>query len=255
MSVKSFLVALALACAGLASAQSTSAQARVVYDSRIPTPEPRITESERGRVKFLAGLAMQAGLWDTEDFRPSESCSGEDFQINGVAPGAFTAQGTQQTAYLYMYCSYRPGWSQGLVIVQGNEVVAHYVFTGLAHSMYALRDINRNGFTELVLEGGFTGQGYTEGYLEIAELRPQRRLLGVLNDEFNPPYKDNCGTLEKSLAWTSRIIRVTLGKAPQFTQQVIQGKCGDEKSATFTGAIQPLKLKPSPTGWTSAPTR
>lgn len=251
---------LALACSGLASVQSTSAQAtaaqaRVVYDSRIPTPEPRITESERGRVRFLAGLAMQAGLWDTGDFRPSESCSGEDFQINGVAPGSFTAQGTQQTAYLYMYCYYRPGWSQGLVIVQGNEVVAHYVFTGLAHTMYALKDINRNGFTELVLEGGFTGQGYTEGYLEIAELRPQRRFLGRLNYEFNPPYKSNCGTLEKPLAWTSRIIRVTPGQAPQFTQQVIQGKCGDERTATFTGAIQPLTLKPLPTGWTPAPTR
>jgi hypothetical protein len=250
MLLKTALTALALGCAGLASAQS-----RVLYDSRLPTAEPRITESERGRVKFLAGLAMQAGLWDSGEFGPSGDCSGEDFQINGVAPGSFTVKGAQQTAYLYMYCYYRPGWSQGLVITQGDGVVAHYVFTGLASGMYALGDINRNGFTELVLEGGFTGQGYTEGYLEIAELRPQRRLLGTLNYEFNSPYKDNCGTLDKALAWTSRVIRVTPGVTPQFTQQVIQGKCGNEQVATFTGGIQPLKLKPSPTGWTPAPTR
>lgn len=227
----------------------------MLYDSRIPTPEPRITESERGRVKYLAGLAMQAGLWDTEEFKPSQDCTGEDFQINGVAPGSFTAKGAKQTAYLYMYCSYRPGWSQGLVVTQGNEVVAHYVFTDLAYVLYALKDINQNGFSELVLESGFTGQGYTEGAVKIAELRPQRRFLGVLNYENNPPYKDNCGTLDKVLAWTSRVIRVTPGKTPQFTQQIIQGKCGNEKTATFVGAVQPLKLKSSPTGWTPAPTR
>lgn len=255
MSVKTLLTACALACMGLASAQSISAQARVLYDRRLPTPEPRLTERERGRVKALAVRAMQARLWDTEDFRPSEDCTGEDFQINGAAPGAFTTQGAGQTAYLYTYCSSRPGSSQGLVVVQGDEVAAHYVFTGLAFNLYALRDINRNGFTELVLEGGFFGQGYAEGLLEIAELRPRRRLLGRLNYQFNSPYSDNCGVAETGGTWTSRVIRVVPGAAPQFTQQVIQGKCGDERTATFTGALQPLRLKPSPTGWTPAPIR
>ncbi|WP_146160587.1 hypothetical protein [Deinococcus arcticus] len=49
MLLKTAGAVLALAGAGLASAQS-----RVVYDSRVTTPEPRITESERGRVKYLA---------------------------------------------------------------------------------------------------------------------------------------------------------------------------------------------------------
>lgn len=161
----------------------------------------------------------------------------------------------KQTAYLYSYCYFRPGSKQGVVIMQGNQVLAHYVLTGSAPTLYVLKDINRNGFTELVLEGAGTGQGYTEGYLEIAELGPQRRLLGRLNDEYNSPYSDNCGTLDTPLAWTSRVIRVTPGTRPQFTQQVIQGKCGNERVATFTDAVQPLKLTPLPTGWSPAPIR
>ncbi|PTA69001.1 hypothetical protein [Deinococcus arcticus] len=198
---------------------------------------------------------MQAGLWGTGEFSRFEGCAGEDFQINGVAPGSFTVKGAQQTAYLYMYCYARTGWSQGLIITQGNTVVAHYVFIGMASTMYALKDINQNGFTELVLEGGFTGQGYTEGFLEIAELRPQRRLLGKLNYEFGQPYDDDCGVRSNGGVWSSRVIRVTPGPTPKFTQQLIQGRCGNFKVATSTGPVQPLKLTPAPTGWTPAPTR
>lgn len=247
-------MALTLAVAGVASAQSSTP--RVVYDSRIQTPEPRLTELERGRVEYLARQAMRARLWDSDDFRPSETCGGQDFQINGVAPGAFTQQGAKQTAYLYMYCYYRPGWSQGLVITQGTEVVAHYVFTALAYGLYALKDINQNGFTELVLEGGFTGQGATDSHFEIAELRPQRRLLAQFGYDHPPqPYSDNCGAVESGGTWVSQIIRVIPGKNPQFTAQQLQGKCGNERIVTSTGAIRPVKVQPAPTGWISAPLR
>jgi hypothetical protein len=106
-------------------------------------------------VKYLAEQALGAGVWDVDP----RLCDGRDFTIHGVAPGAFTVKGARQTAYLYTYCFFRPGWNQGLVIVQGNEIVAHYAFTNLASSMYALKDINRNGMTELALEYGFTGRG------------------------------------------------------------------------------------------------
>lgn len=247
-------MALTLAAAGVAAAQSSAA--RVVYDSRLPTPEPRLTEQERGRVKYLAGQAMNQRLWDSPDIRPSETCAGQDFRINGVAPGAFTIKGAKQTAYLYMYCYFRPFWSQGLIITQGNDVVAHYVFNSLAHGLYSLKDINQNGFTELVLEGGFTGQGATEGYFEIAELRPQRRLLAQFNYDHPPqPYSDNCGAVESGGAWVSQVIRIIPGKNPQFTTQQIQGKCDNERIATSTGAIRPVKVQSAPTGWISAPLR
>lgn len=249
MNLNACAVTLLLAGVGIASAQS-----RVLYDSRIPTPEPRLTESERGRIEHLAEQAAQLRLWDEVDFQPSEYCDGKDFGINGVAPGSFTAQGVQQTAYLYTYCYFRPGWKQGLVILQKNEVVAHYVFTALSHSLYALKDINRNGFTELAFEGGFTGQGYTEGWLEIAELSPQRRYVATFNsDTKRLVYESNCGAVESGGVWESLVIRVTPGTTPQYTAQSISGKCGNERVATKVGSILPIPVKAVPTGWTPVP--
>ena len=181
-------------------------------------------------------------------------CTGGDFTVVGVASGAFTVKGARQTAYLYTYCYERPGDLQGLVVVQGSAVVAHYVFVDHLSDMYAVNDVNRNGFTELVLNGGFTGQGATEGWLELAELGPVRRLLGQLDYDHAPqPYLDNCGAVESGGTWSSRVIRVTPGKVPRFTQQAISGRCGNERVATSLGPVRPLVLKPVPTGWTPAP--
>ena len=240
MVLKALFVALTLAGVGAASAQT-----RVVYDSRLPTPEPRLTESERGRVKYLAEQALGAGVWDVDP----RLCDGRDFTIHGVAPGAFTVKGAKQTAYLYTYCFFRPGWNQGLVIVQGNEIVAHYAFTNLASSMYALKDINRNGLTELALEYGFTGQGYTEGGVQVVELRPNRRQLARFE-----AYADDCGVAESGGTWSSQVIRVTPGSTPKFTSQRIEGRCGEERT-TRQDAIRPVTTKVEPTGWVNAPTK
>lgn len=239
----------------LALTTLSSAQSRVLYDPRVPTPEPRLTEQERGRIQYLAEQAMVAYAWDEPAFKPSQmGCDGQDFMINGVAPGSFTARNAQQKAYLYTYCYYRPGWKQGLVIMQGERVVAHYAFTALHSEMYALKDINRNGFTELALGGGFTGQGTTDSYLEIAELAPQRRLLAAFNYVTGHlVWEDNCGAVGEGGTWQALVIRVTPGAAPSFTQQRILGRCTNERVATKTGAILPLKVKPEPTGWKSAP--
>ncbi|MDL2345210.1 hypothetical protein QOL99_13775 [Deinococcus sp. MIMF12] len=243
------MIALALlSCGGLAAAQGN-----VVYDSRLPTPKPNVSPQERSRIQTLASQAARAKAWDTPDFRPSEAgCSGQDFQINGVAPGAFTVKGAKQTAYLYTYCYFRPGWNQGLVITQGSQVLAHYAFTALHSEMYALKDINRNGYTELALSGGFTGQGYTTGYLEVAELAPQRRLLASFNSQNKlSVWEDNCGAVGSGGTWKARVIRVTPGAAPRFTQQPISGRCGNERTATGQGSVQAVKATPEPTGWTA----
>jgi hypothetical protein len=181
-------------------------------------------------------------------------CTGADFTVVGVVSGAFTVTGSRQTAYLYTYCYERPGDFQGLVVMQGQAAVAHYVFVDHLSALSAINDVNRNGFTELVLSGGFTGQGATEGWLEIAELGPVRRLLGQLDyDHASQPYLDNCGAVETGGTWSSRVIRVTPGKAPRFTQQTISGRCGNERVATSLGPVRPLILRPVPTGWTPAP--
>lgn len=251
MTFKTALAALALACAGLASAQS-----RVVYDSRISTPEPRITETERGRIKALGDLAIAVKLWDTRDFKASESCDGQDFRIRGVAPGSFTEKAARQTAYLYLYCDDQYGPKQGLVIMQGDTPVAHYVFTAPFYSLYALRDINQNGYTELVLEGGFSENGTSIGSLDVAELRPQRRYLASFSvDQGREVWSSNCGALIDDAGWKSLVIRVTPGPSPKFTAQAIAGQCDNERAATSSGPVRPITVKPAATGWTPAPLR
>ena len=233
--------------------QAASAPPRVIYDSRVQTPEPRLTESERGRVQYLARQAASQDAWNVRSDALGY-CGGSDFVIDGVAPGAFTVKGKQQAAYLYTSCYQRPGDLQGIVIVQGNNIVAHYVFVNHLHELYALKDVNRNGSTEFLLSGGFTGQGYTVDWIDIAELGPQRRLLGQLDYDHPPQaYSDNCGTVETGGTWQSFVLRVVPSASPTFTQQAISGRCGAERIATSIGTIRPLTLKIAPTGWLAGP--
>lgn len=239
------LLTLTLLTAGQALAQE-----RVLYDSRLPFPEPRLTESERGRVQYFARQALALNAWGADN---AEYCT-DDFRIEGAAPGSFTAKGRAQMAYVYTQCDRRPGRLQGLVILEGLTIAAHYTFISHFYSMYALKDINRNGFTELVLNGGFTGQGNTEVWLDIVELGPVRRMLGRLNYEHLPqPYQDNCGAVESGGRWTSALIRVTPGPTPKYTWQQLTGNCGNEQVATKIGPVKPLKLTPAPTGWDKGP--
>ena len=253
MSIKSAALALAFGLFSVAQAQS-----RVLYDVRLSTPAPKATAQENSQIKHLGRKAMAARAWDDakSEFKVSQAgCDGSEFQILGIAPGSFTAKNTAQKAYLYTYCFFRPGSSQGLVIMQGSKAIAHYAFTALHNEMYTLKDINRNGFSELAFSGGFTGQGFTSGYLEIAELAPQRRLLGAFwakNDRLI--YEDNCGAVvDNSGTWKSLVIRVTPGTNPTYTQQSISGKCSNVQKATSTGQETRVTLNPQPTGWVSAP--
>lgn len=239
---------LCLTALGLGS--QALGQARTVYDERLPTPEPRLTEQERGRIQYLAGQAIKQNLWNSADM----GCNGQDFTINGVAPGSFTKPNSKQTAYLYMACYSRSSWNQGLVIVEGRTVVAHYVFSNLYSEMYALKDINRNGYSELALVGGFTGTGETVSDLHILELRPQRKILASFDYQNQLlVHDDNCGAVESGGTWKSLVIRVIPGPNPKFSKQQISGQCSNERQATQQGPILPVTVKATPTGWIPGP--
>ncbi|WP_158680033.1 hypothetical protein [Deinococcus sp. NW-56] len=231
-----------------------AAQGNVVYDSRLPTPEPKVSAQERARIQTLASQAARARAWDSPDPQPSEAnCDGQDFKIHGVAPGAFTVKGAKQTAYLYTYCYVvANAWNQGLVITEGSKTLVHYTFTARTSEMYSVKDINRNGYTELALGGAFTGQGSTRGYLEIAEFAPQRRILASFSSSNGLAVReDNCGAVGSGGTWKSRVIRVTPGTVPRFTQQPISGRCGNDRTAAGQVSVQAVKVTAEPTGWKS----
>jgi hypothetical protein len=253
MRVAAALLMLAVSLNSLAVAQM-----RVLYDSRLPIPEPRLTENERGRIQYLAVQAATAGAWnylDYAQFDYSQQCSGNDFRVNGRASGAFTTPKVGQIAYLYTYC-----WSshadvlQGLIIVQGGKTVAHYTFHEDYYSLQAVKDINLNGKDELLLVGADTGQGYTEGWLNLIEFQQGVRFLGQLDYNHLPqPYADNCGV--EGGTWKSVVLRVLPGRVPSYTQQDITGRCSNVKVATSAGPVRPLPLQTILVDWPSGPIR
>lgn len=251
------LLTLALLGSTAAELQDSNVPSRVLYDSRLPVTEPRLTESERNRVRDLVGQAAKNNAWSRLEYTGADYtqlCSGDDFTVLDVASGSFTTMNTRQIAYLYTYC-----WSshadvlQGLAIFQGNKAVAHYLFHDHYSTVRTLKDLNLNGRDELLLRGSFMGQGYTEGWVNIAEVGHDVRFLGQLDFKHLPqPYSDNCGAVEKG-TWESIVIRGVAGSPPSMTQQQLKGRCSNMNVATFAGPVRPLPLQTILVDWLTGP--
>lgn len=206
-------VVLIVTC-GLSAAQ---AQSKVLYDPRVPGPKVQVSAAERQLIRSAAQQAMKAGAWQV-DFDLS-TCPGEDFTVHGAAPGAFTQANTTETAYLYSQCLYRPGNLQGLLIVRNGKPVAHHVFVGQSYELHAARDVNRNGRSELLLTGGFTGGGTSEDGVDLVEyLNGAPRVLHAFNTHY-----DNC-TGQQTTS-TSYVLKVVPGPRLTFTADTYSGSC------------------------------
>lgn len=243
-----FRVLLALVALGWVP--FAAAQRNVVFDVRVRTPAPQITTEEAHVISTLIVLARHAEAWESD---PIYNCESQTAELLGRAVGSFTARNTSQVAYLYRACFEVPNHAQqGLVIFQEGRAVAHYTFTDHFSEIYAVRDINRNGFSELALIRLLEGQGSSFQYLALAELHPVRRFLMLQKVAYN-----DCGA-SGAEGWNSQVIRVTPASTPRFTQQALTGKCDNVepfRRVTKQGTVRPLISRPEPTGWVSAPLR
>lgn len=223
------------------------AQSRVLYDVRIPTPPPSLSDSDARQIQAAVNKAKQARLW-----QGPAACLDEKLTIDAMATGAFTTPNVKQNAFLYTNCFEIPNVArQGLVIMQNHKIVAHYVFTDHFKEMYGIKDINKNGYSELAFLRRTEGQGTAYGRLAVAELRPSRKFL--LTEQVN---YDDCGGMGTA-GWKSQVIRVTPSSTPTFTQQLLTGTCDDTepfRRLSSQGTIKKLAAKSEPTGWTTAPT-
>lgn len=159
------------------------------------------------------------------------TCEEDDFSsldISGMASGSFTKPNAQQKAYLYELCrSGRAFGIGGIVVVENSQVIAHYVYgeNGLDADIAALPDINQNGFSEIMLIGGGTGQGYTHGAVEIIELTPG----GVNSFGIADTYEDNFGTEDAKKSATAYKISALSGKPPVFFREAYTRKSYEGK--------------------------
>ncbi|MDP9765547.1 hypothetical protein [Deinococcus enclensis] len=239
-----------IGCAVLLLASLASAQTGVVYDPRLPTPAPKVSSTVTSRITALVKAARRTGSWKTGYVG---MCADQTVDVIGQGTGSFTAPRTAQVAYLYSACIEVPNTTQqGLVVMQGGTVVAHYTFTDHFMELYSLKDINQNGTSELALVRELSGQGTTSRFLAVAELSPVRRFLMLEEVTY-----DDCGNMGTE-GWKAQVIRVAKGPAPRYSSQALNGRCTDVTpflQLTRQAAPAPLLVAPKPTGWVSAPKR
>ena len=208
--------------AGILTADGQTAKSVPVFDGRDaaasvpPTPAETALISREVRKNEAAIREATEIVCEEDDF--------SDFGISGMASGAFTKPGARQKVYLYELCrSGRSFGIGGIVVVENSQtVVAHYVYgeNGLDSDINALPDINQNGFSEIMLVGGGTGQGYSEGAVEIIELTPG----GVKTFGIADTYEDNFGTDSAKKSATAYRISVLPGKSPSFFRETYARK-------------------------------
>jgi hypothetical protein len=173
-----------------------------------------------------------------QDCEEDESFS---FSVQSVAAGSFTAPERRQKAYLYELCRSTLAFGiGGLVVVENGKTVAHYVYgeNGLDSEIAVLPDINQNGFSEIMLIGGGTGQGYTLGAVEIIELTPG----GVISFGTADVYEDNFGTETARKSAKAFKISVRAGKNPVYFRETYTRKSAAGKW-TLAGKSQKYSLR------------
>ncbi len=183
----------------------TFAQELIFDADKLPEPTP-ISKAESAKLKKqVEPLARKK--WAKE-----EDCSPELTFID-VKTGSFTAA-VEQKAYVYQYCAQamRGTSNQGIAIVEQGNLVANVLFSGSDVSgLITLADINNNGLDELLLTGGFTGQGSTITWITILELGDTVNRFG-----FTQVYEDNTATGREEITNTSLKIYVKAGESPRF---------------------------------------
>ena len=196
-----------------------------VEESRFIEKEVRAKESV---VREKSGLDCE----EDENF---------SFNVVSVASGSFTKPNTRQKAYLYELCRSNLTFGiGGIVVAENGKVVTHYIYgeNGLESDFAVLPDINRNGFSEIMLIGGGTGQGYTLGAVEIIEFTSR----GINSFGIADIYEDNFGTNNAKKSATAYKVSVRTGKNPVYFREAYTRK-NEEGKWILTGKSRKYLLR------------
>lgn len=208
--------------------------ARLMYDPQAKSTDPRFSPDDE---HFIFGQARQAGRlnsWGPQD----PYCTGDSFGIVATAHGSFTRQNSDQKAFLYRYCDTGANSAnEGLVITEHGKVIAHHVTRTNYSEMNALKDINRNGLSELLLGNGAGGGGTFDYEVSVFEYQgAQPRNLATI-----ATVHDECGLHADTGSWVAAIY-VSPGRTPAYFAQRLTGKC----NAVFTHAGNRVAVDSAP---------
>ena len=180
--------------------------------------------------------------WESDDASLEFEVDPEsEHSIEGVAEGSFTESGKKQKAVLYRFSETGHGFcTNGIVVMEGDNVVAHYAYQGGAdYSLTSIPDINKNGKNELAIEGGSTNQGETESSINIVELSSG----GVKSFGSTTTASDNEGSLdEKKVNEAYQIFAKSSGEPEYFAKKV---DLLAKDKASDASQPEPIKLEES----------
>lgn len=216
------------------------AQEILIFDAEKTLTPISINETEAANLKKrLEPLARKKWAKDSE-------CE-PDFSLIDVKNGAFTQAATEQKAYIYQYCELNRGsFNQGIAITEQGKLIANILFFGSSVSaLKKLSDINQNGLDELLLTGGFTGQGTTVTWISLLEIGKRVHDFG-----FTQVSEYNEGSLREEISNYSSKIYVETGENPRFFEDKTEEALKlDEKNDKYnsvnikTKKHQALKLE------------
>lgn len=195
-----------------------------VYDGRETERKAKEATSDEKQLVEKEFKSSETAIMQKVADSCEEGDAEKGINIIGVAEGSFTKPNSSQKAFLYSLCNVRRGSSMGgIMIVENEKAAAHYIFEiSWSEGISSLPDVNKNGLSEIVLDGGGSGQGYTETSINIHEIKAGNfDSLGV-----TPTYSDNSGAAEdQSKAKTTAYkISVQLSANPVFFRETYEKK-------------------------------
>ena len=214
---------------------------QVLYDFRREPQDnpPKLTPNERERI---LSAVFKSYLKNSEDCqRVDETTSGGDYlaaarkagqivpDVVSVSPGAFTAPGEQQTAYIISVgeCNASHADNYGtkrLAIFSGPKLLAD-VDTDFQSGILRTLDLNGDGVNELLLVGGDMNQGIAVDVATLVDL--QGGQLHTIKD-FGMTREDACASGSRGSQVRASIIRYTpsaRGQMPEFHVDNYRARC------------------------------
>jgi hypothetical protein len=218
-----FLMILA---AGVFSAGGQTGELIEISDGRGDSQSAPLTPSENQLI--VKEVRAKESLIREKSGQDCEEDEMFSLSVSGWTTGSFTKPNVRQKAYLYELCRSTLTFGiGGIVIVENGRTVAHYVYgeNGLDSDIAALPDINRNGFSEILMMAGGSGQGYTQRAIEIIEFTPG----GIKSFGIADIYEDNLGTEDARKSAKAYKISVRPGKTPVYFRETFTRRGGAGK--------------------------
>lgn len=146
----------AIVFASAKSKRSDQNGMNLIYDGRNEANILKLTDTEKDFVEKEVRKSEKEikNIGEKNDFQ----CEEDSFRVINSVRGSFTKPKLRQKAALYQFClqgkAQYAGYLGGIIIIENNTVIAHYVFSNISgfDVIKSLPDINRNGLSEIALE-------------------------------------------------------------------------------------------------------